>query len=145
MSKLTTTSTCGMSKPRLATSVATRSERDLLRNLLRAPNLLACPILPCRGMASRPRCRSSKAVLEIHATRLLEPWCKQVSPLSIAASSTKYHKRVPCQLIDDTYQITILKTNMQNMHNKHGSGGSYKGPLTALSQVGTTSSYRVHL
>lgn len=40
MSKLMTQSTCGMSKPRDATSVASRTERDLDLNLLRAPRRL---------------------------------------------------------------------------------------------------------
>ena len=40
MSKLTTTSTWGMSKPRLATSVARRMERAFALNLLRDPRRL---------------------------------------------------------------------------------------------------------
>ena len=42
MSKLTTMSTWGMSNPRLATSVATRMERDLLLNLFSDPSRFAC-------------------------------------------------------------------------------------------------------
>lgn len=40
MSKLMTQSTCGMSKPREATSVASSTERDFDLNLFRAPRRL---------------------------------------------------------------------------------------------------------
>jgi hypothetical protein len=48
-------STAGMSRPRAATSVATRMSRDLVLNLLRAPSLADCE--SCLNVRSQCMCR----------------------------------------------------------------------------------------
>lgn len=53
--------TAGISRPRLATSVAIKMLRCLDLNLLRAPNRFGCDICPCKQVASKPRLRSKRA------------------------------------------------------------------------------------
>ena len=52
----------GMSKPRLATSVATRMLRWPALNLFKDATRLLCDILPWMGMAPNPRVRSMIAI-----------------------------------------------------------------------------------
>ena len=58
-----TTSTEGMSRPRLATSVQRRMLLSPDLNLVSAPSLLGWAIWPCRATAGRPRLRSIRASL----------------------------------------------------------------------------------
>ena len=64
-SKLMTTSTDGMSRPREATSVATRMLRSPLLNLLSAPRRLGWLMWPWMGTAPKPRLRSSSAMRRV--------------------------------------------------------------------------------
>lgn len=64
--------TAGISRPRLATSVAIKMLRCLDLNLLRAPSRLGCDICPCKQVASKPRLRSKRASRCVPGDRRIE-------------------------------------------------------------------------